>query len=342
MAHPTGYSTNMVPWSPSLPIVPVTALQQEMKSFLDTSSIITKEQCAGKDVIQLKSDFEIYKQKFDTLFQDSKKILDSQQFSFCIREAEQMIESLENINAVCFNKVTENQINDFRIMEKELLTKKQELSTMHANLPLGPSILLKQDMENLRTLGTVSSNSMYSSELGSFHEPRITRLQLAGWAEKFNENKIYTGVSVTWKTDKIYTYRFPVMVTFVALEKNDSLQTQEEAYYQNPSSTHLNNPIATYSQISESTSMKPKAFFQKLQMMQLRPQQEHRSFIDFKSNQLLALSAMSKDAENKLAEWNFERVETLSYKELREKYQLSSDDAKRCDFVLFFHKVWLG
>jgi hypothetical protein len=251
----------------------------------------------------------------------------SKEYSQCLRTLEQTIEVMKNIKLVLEERrAGESLETHLNLLNDQLQKADSYLRKRYSLTPLGPSQLLQKDITNIKMMNTIPKNETYETPLGKFCEPKISMMKLIDVFSQLIRNDVYTGVSVSFKVDKLYSTPLNTMATLVCFKKD---VTKSE-------------PIQSNSLLLD-TKIKKDTMWLLDTFKNVIPHSTEKQIIPKKmemiaQEQKQTLAAANQTLLTQLENWNYSAYEIVTEKELIENYNAPIEFSGEGDFIILFHK----
>ncbi|WP_213151381.1 hypothetical protein [Neochlamydia sp. AcF95] len=363
------HSHRVMPSHTSLPLMQqsqeleLEGIKKALKLCLDNKDVIPLESYQKMLPVELDKHFKEQFNEFIECNQAAQAILknnaDSLEYSQCVSEAEKKFENIKNIIKALSSL---QQPTEFHELQYNELTR--SLQNMHSSIPLGNSIVLRKDIEMMRTISSVPQEKTYHSPShGTFYEPQISPAALGGWFHKHLIENSYEGVSIARKIDCIYDHQLNTMCTLIGLKKKKYKRDEEGIQKHSSSQKTIKGSTLKVDQqgIEHPSHRFPSRVKQKIKENGVKmpgggvlesiahylasnwsveffnPSKE-KSLEEIRALQKNVLDGICEALPEMLGPWNYEKWEVGTSKDLIEKYEVSPSVANEADYVILFHK----
>jgi hypothetical protein len=285
-------------------------ITNQISPHLEKEGILSVEECNNLPTVDLIHAMNDKHKSFQTYLNDIRNITDSHDYSVCLRKLEKIEETVRNMLTCLASRKIHYDKNIIESMH-------QSIQKTQLDMPVGHSILLQSDITKLVTVATISDHDYYITEMGKFCEPKISQFYLLSYFEKFKKEQGYKSYAIGWKVSNFYGKPLNTMCSYIAFEKNKSQKNQVWVGMMHDGMQFVTD--FCYGKESNNQQLS----------------REVKSQDEIFSN---ALNRLVPELKEQAEKWQFSYYKLISYNELKNDYHLSAEDAKKHDFIIFYHK----
>ncbi|BBI17370.1 hypothetical protein [Neochlamydia sp. S13] len=280
-------------------------------------------------------------------YEASKKLIKpskSKQYSLLVSEVEEEVAKIKILGKVLTDK-------DQLVESKQIEDQEKVLKQMYKDMPLGESILLRSDIERMKSLSRRPAEKTYITSYGTFENPNVSSVELSRWFSPYIYEGNYECFSCMYREhDIVKEKNFNRMFTCIGLDKKEEQRKIERKLYNGTPSFWKNIQSSLFSigrtLLSKDQSSDEAEEKEEIQALSL-PSTEASvaGFIslptkpvsNYQIKQQKVLAKLAQDLPAMMEVWNVDSFQILTSEQmLAEGYEY--EGAYSGDRILLFHK----
>ncbi|BBI17369.1 hypothetical protein [Neochlamydia sp. S13] len=281
------------------------------------------------------------------IYEASRKLMKpsrSKQYSLLVSEVEEEVAKIKILGKVLTEK-------DQVVESKQIEDQEKVLKQMYKDMPLGESILLRSDIEMMKSLSRRPAEKTYITSYGTFENPNVSRLELSRWFSSYITEGAFFGFCCMFREHELGEEKdFNRMFTCINLVKNDEqrkierkLYNGKPSFWENIQSSLFSIGRTLLSKDQSSSKVEEKKVTRALSL----PSTEASvaGFIslptkpvsNYQIKQQKVLAKLAQDLPAMMEVWNVDSFQILTSEQmLAEGYEY--EGAYSGDRILLFHK----
>ncbi|KIC72578.1 hypothetical protein DB42_CX00030 [Neochlamydia sp. EPS4] len=268
----------------------------------------------------------------------------SKQYSLLVSEVEEEVAKIKILGKVLTDK-------DQVVESKQIEDQEKVLKQMYKDMPLGESILLRSDIERMKSLSRRPVEKTYTTSCGTFENPNVSSLELSRWFSPYIYEGNYECFSCMYREhDIVKEKNFNRMFTCIGLDKKEEQRKIERKLYNGTPSFWGNIQSSLFSigrsLLSKDQSSSEVEEKKETQALSLSSSEASvAGFISFPTKpisnyqikQQKVLAKLTQELPAMMEVWNVDSFQILTSEQmLAEGYEY--EGAYSGDRILLFHK----
>ncbi|MBS4170238.1 Uncharacterized protein NEOC95_000959 [Neochlamydia sp. AcF95] len=263
----------------------------------------------------------------------------SKQYSLLVSEVEEEVAKIKILGKVLTDK-------DQVVESKQIEDQEKVLKQMYKDMPLGESVLLRSDIERMKSLSRRPAEKTYTTSCGTFENPNVSSLELSRWFSPYIYEGNYECFSCMYREhDIVKEKNFNRMFTCIGLDKKEEQRKIERKLYNGTPSfwKNIQSSLFSIGQTLLSNEAEEKKETQALSL----PSKDAREagFIslptkpisNYQIKQQKVLAKLAQDLPAMMEVWNVDSFQILTSEQmLAEGYEY--EVAYSGHRILLFHK----
>ncbi len=339
-------------------------IQEMVEQFIDPQAIKSVADYAARSFEEVVNEFFAKNEKFIEHREELRYISDAHTYSISLKKMEELAKSLQNIQESAESRDLQERDQEILPALKSMATTRaDEVRKALAAMPLGSSTLLLSDLDRLKKVSEVATESTYESQTGRFYEPQVSQMGLTGFFGGLKRERGYTSITVGWKVSKMFGRELGRMCTYVAFQKSKesvtaSLKSKQSGTSFPSNFIDVSTPARRVSNKEEDhgNGIWPSLLYHYDQLRSkgastssgssssstgvLKPSAGQRAQLSASDRESYAdaVERIVPNLREKADQWNFAAYKVFSSDKAAEYFCISPQEAAKYEYIIFYHK----